>query len=539
MALELGRKKILIIDDFADMRSTLKRMLQAFNGKDIDVAANGREALSLLGRKAYDIVLCDYNLGEGKDGQQVLEEAKHRELIRYSSIFIMITAENTMEMVMGAVEYKPDDYLTKPFNKDLLGSRLEKLLEKKGDLAEIERAAQKREYHHAIKLCDERIGQRPRNISELYKLKGELCVAAGQFEEAAKVYEKVLSVRSVPWAMLGLGKVRYLTSNYLGARDIFQELTQEHKAFVEAYDWLAKTMEELGDLSEAQAVLNIAADMSPKAILRQKALGDIAIKNQDFEAAERALRKAVRLGRESVYKDASHYTKLAKALSSTGQGQEALKVLHGARKEFVDDKEAGLQASIAEGMVFKSLGREIEAAKAFEEAAKAYDGVAGKVSSEVTLDMARAAFMLGDKDKGMAIMQGVVRNHHEDDKVLREAQKAFDELNMGDEGREIISSTKAEVVQLNNQGVRLVKEGRLEEAITFFEDAVKAMGGNKTVNLNAAQVMLMYMQKNGKNDRYLYQVRQFLDRVAKIDPANGAFQKLSAIYEKMIENEPA
>ena len=325
MRIDLGRKKILIVDDFADMRSTLKRMLQSLNAKDIDAAGHGKDAVAAMARKSYDIILCDYNLGEGKDGQQVLEEVKHKGLVGAATIFIMITAENTMEMVMGAVEYRPDDYLTKPFNKDLLGSRLEKLIAKKSDLAEIERATHRKEFSRAIQLCDERIAAKPRNLAELLRIKGDLCMEAGNLDEAAKVYEKVLALRSIPWAMLGLGKVRFHTGNFMEARDIFQEITREHRTYVEAYDWLAKTLTELEDFAEAQMVLTNAVELSPKAILRQKALGEVASKNEDFEVAERAYRKTVRLGRESVYKSATGYTRLAGTLSHTGSGQEALR----------------------------------------------------------------------------------------------------------------------------------------------------------------------------------------------------------------------
>ena len=537
MRLDLGRKKILIVDDFGEMRGTLKRMVQSFNAKDIDVAAHGKDAVNQLSRKAYDIILCDYNLGPGKDGQQVLEEAKHKGLVGAATIFIMITAENTMEMVMGAVEYRPDDYLTKPFTKDLLGSRLRKLMMKKADLAEIERASQRKEYNHAIALCDERIDAKPKNLAELLRIKGELCISAGNFDEAAAVYEKVLALRGVPWAMFGLGKVRFLTGNLMEAKDIFQEITREHRTYVEAYDWLAKTLEELDDLSEAQAVLSAAVELSPKAIQRQKALGDVALKNDDPELAERAFRKAVRIGRESVYRSPSDYTKLAQSLSGIKNGQEALKVLHSVRKEFAGDNEAALAATITEGSVFKGMGRESEAHKAFQEASKLYEGVAAKVDSSVTLAMAKMSFLVGEEEHGQELMRDVVRNNHEDEKVLREAQAAFDAVGMGEEGRALISETKDEVVQLNNQGVRLVKEGKLEEAIRFFEDAVKVMADNKTVNLNAAQVMVMSMQKQGRNDRYLYQVRQYLDRVRRIEPANATLQKLSAIYEKMIADD--
>ena len=119
--------RILIVDDFADFRRGMRKILESIGVKFIDEAEDGENAVKSMKRQAYDIVLCDYNLGfDKKDGQQVLEEAKHLGLIRYSSIFIMLTAENTMPMVMGAVEYQPDDYLIKPITKDILKTRMEK-----------------------------------------------------------------------------------------------------------------------------------------------------------------------------------------------------------------------------------------------------------------------------------------------------------------------------------------------------------------------------------------------------------------------------
>jgi DNA-binding response OmpR family regulator len=87
-----------------------------------------------MAAQRYDIILCDYNLGQGKDGQQVLEEARFREFMSPSTIFVMITAENTMDMFMGVLEYSPDDYLIKPFTKEALGKKLRDLIRKKENL---------------------------------------------------------------------------------------------------------------------------------------------------------------------------------------------------------------------------------------------------------------------------------------------------------------------------------------------------------------------------------------------------------------------
>ena len=121
--------RILVVDDFPAMRSMMRAMLMAFGANNIKEARTGEEALDFLAEETKDLVLCDYNLGEGKDGQQVLEEAKERELLPYSSIFILTTAENTSDMVMGAVEFQPDEYLIKPFTKVVLQMRIRKMQE--------------------------------------------------------------------------------------------------------------------------------------------------------------------------------------------------------------------------------------------------------------------------------------------------------------------------------------------------------------------------------------------------------------------------
>jgi len=539
MAIDLTNKKFLIIDDFSDMRSMLKHMILSYGAKDIDTAANGKDAVKLLTKHQYDIVLCDYNLGEGMDGQQVLEEAKFKNLLRFSTAFIMVTAENTMEMVMGAVEYQPDEYLSKPFNKDALKSRLEKILQKKSDFEDIERAVQKGKFSEAIDICDKQIATQPKNLTEFLKLKAHLCIKVGKYNDAADIYEKVLADRSTPWAKLGLGQVRFYNGDFLEARDIFRELVEENENHLEAYDWLAKTMVELEDYDEAEKAYLAAVEKSPKAIQRQMALGDLALKTEKYNVAEKAFKKAVILGRDSVYKKASNYTKQAKAMSKSGSGNDALKILKNMRKEFSDDEGATLQASISECMIYKDMNKEEEAQQAYEEATKLFETAGSKVAPDVTLEMAKACLVAGEKDKGLEIIKDVVKNHHEDQALLVEAQSTFDAVGMESEGKTLISNTRDEIVKLNNKGVKLAEDGNLEEAISYFEKAVKEMPENKTINLNTAKVLLMYMSQHGKNDRYLYQVRQHLERVHKADSTNSSYQQLWGVYEKMSKKKSA
>lgn len=534
MATDFSYKKFLVVDDFSDFRSSLKRMIQSFGVIDIDDAANGEMALKCVSRKRYDVILCDYNLGYNKkDGQQVLEEIKHQNLIPHSTVFMMVTAENTSQMVMGAVEYQPDDYLIKPFTKEVLRSRLEKVFVKKSNFELIDRAVMEKDYHRAIALCDEQVLANPRNLYEYLKLKGELCIIAADYKEAAAVYERVLAERDIPWARLGLGKILYLTREFETARNALHSLIQENPMFVEAYDWLSKTNLALSEDREAQRILEKAAEISPKSIRRQSSLGEISYRNQDLPVAERSFKKAITLGKTSRLKTPASYIGLARVFVDKNVPEQAVGLLGEAKSEFRNDTDATFQAATMEAIVYKSMGKPEEARHSLEEATKLLGGVSGPVPDEIAMELAKACFSLGEKDKGTRVIKDLIRNNHDDEELLGKVQGLFSDLQLKEEGERIISSTRREIIQLNNQGVRLVEEGRLSEAIEYFEKAAHGLPNNKVINANAAQAVLMYIQKNGGNDQLFRNARQFIERMKRVDPLSERCQRLSAMYEKL------
>lgn len=71
--MDLSKKRFLVVDDFSEFRSSIRGILRLLGVQHIDTAANGQDVLELCRRNSYDIILHDYNLGEGVSGQQVLE----------------------------------------------------------------------------------------------------------------------------------------------------------------------------------------------------------------------------------------------------------------------------------------------------------------------------------------------------------------------------------------------------------------------------------------------------------------------------------
>lgn len=533
------RKRFLVIDDFSDMRSMLRSMLESYGAQHIDQAANGEDAVRLMersGRTPYDVILCDYNLGAGQDGQQVLEEAKYKGLLRFSTVFIMITAENTVRMVMGAVEYQPDDYLSKPFNKFQLKNRLDRLIVRKADLAPIDAAIESNQPARAVALCDERLAGEPNNAAELLKLKAGLLFDLGRLDEAEKIYREILSSRNAPWAKIALGKIRFHSGEYGAARDLFQEVIDDNSQNMEAHDWLAKALTELDELDRAEQVLLSAVEMSPKAIQRQMALGDLALKRGSFEVAGRAFRKAVVLGKNSVYRTPSNYVKQARALSHTS-GKEALRALRALRQEFRGDKQAVLQAAAMESAVYHGMGMSQDAEESYRQATALYDKLGGSVSSEAATEMARAAFANGDNEKAIGLIEQIVANNHDDSALLDEVQQVFSDAGLEDEGSRIIDQAREQVAQLNNKGVRLAEEGNLDEAVRLFEQALKDMPENRTINMNVVKVLLLQLKKAGRDDDRLAQARHYFERLRDLDPENPGLPQLAALYEQVTASE--
>jgi DNA-binding NtrC family response regulator len=70
----LGRRRILVIDDERDLRETLADTLRT-EGIEVEIAGDGQEGLALIGRQAFDVILCDL-LMPTLDGQAFYEEVQ-------------------------------------------------------------------------------------------------------------------------------------------------------------------------------------------------------------------------------------------------------------------------------------------------------------------------------------------------------------------------------------------------------------------------------------------------------------------------------
>ena len=530
----LKDKSILIVDDFPGMRSMLKTMLTSYSAADISEACNGIDAIELMSNRTFDIVLCDYNLGEGKDGQQILEEAKERELIPYSTVYIMTTAENTSQMVMGAVEYQPDDYLSKPFTKQVLVARLKTLVERKSVLKPIATAMRQQDYDLAYLLCDKILENDPKNKNEILKIQSEIALRMKAYDKAEVIFNEVLAERQLPWATLGTAKVSYNREDYDKAKNILETLIKENPTYVFAHDLLAQVYRKLGDLGMSQKILQDAISKSPKAILRQKELANISLENEDYDTSENAFKRVLRIGKYSCYRGPEDYMGLAKTYIKKGSNIDALRSLGNMRSEFkTSNPQMRIKSLVSEIILYYELDRHDDAKKSLAEVLCKFKEDPACLSSNDAIELAKVCYGLGMNEDGDLLTQHVVRNNHDNKEMLDQLVKTLSEATGSNAAADLISKTRDEVIATNNKGVELATQGKVEESIELFRKAASAMPENSIVNLNAAQSLIMYMTKMSADQQKIDETMSYLSKIKVDGKPSEKHLKLLTICRKL------
>ncbi|MCU0431000.1 MAG: sigma-54 dependent transcriptional regulator [Cytophagaceae bacterium] len=101
--------KILIVDDEKSIRVTLREILE-YEKYQVEEAKDGEEALTLLEKNDYDVVLCDIKMPK-VDGIEVLDKAL---AMGKDTPFIMVSAHGTIETAVDCTKKGAFDFLQKP-----------------------------------------------------------------------------------------------------------------------------------------------------------------------------------------------------------------------------------------------------------------------------------------------------------------------------------------------------------------------------------------------------------------------------------------
>ena len=390
---ENGNLAVLVVDPNPGMRTSLQNMLNLIGIGKVEYAINANTAIKQLTKRAYDVVLCEYDLasgsGEGQDGQQLLEDLRHHQLISASTIFIMLTSEGVYEKVVSAAELTPTDYVLKPFTVDLLSGRIKRALERRAALLPAWQQAAAGKLREAIRTCEEGEKAQPRYAFDFARIRAELYTTLGEHQQAANVYRHIMTERPLGWAALGLARCMVALDQIDDARFILDELLISNPRLMAAYDLLARCLEAEGEQALAKKVLADAVAISPHVVRRLRKLGEVALASGDLEAAEKSFKQVVSKARYSEFRDPEDHVNLVKALVTRGDLTQATGVVRDLERSLRGSPAADACKCYANSLVHDKTGNGGAAVAELQAAVNAVRASSG-LSPSLKMEMARA-----------------------------------------------------------------------------------------------------------------------------------------------------
>ena len=118
--------RILVVEDFEVMRRVTCSQLRGLGAAQIQTAKDGAEALQILQRQAFDLILSDWNMPV-MTGLELLIAVRSDKTLRHIP-FMMITAEAERERVIEAIAHGVSELLVKPYTASGLAERINKTM---------------------------------------------------------------------------------------------------------------------------------------------------------------------------------------------------------------------------------------------------------------------------------------------------------------------------------------------------------------------------------------------------------------------------
>ncbi len=252
------RKRILLVDDETSFRVHLGRLFTR-KGYDVTEAATGGEALALLGKMHFDVVLLDIVLPD-KDGVEILRDLKEQ---TQDIQVIMMTANATVSNAISSMKLGAYDYLIKPFEVE----ELTILIERACELSTLRRESKHLRHELARQReFDEFVGKDP-EVLEMLELVAKVAptdstvLITGETgtgkELIAKAIHRKSARRDKPFIVVNCSAIQetLLESEMYGyEKGAFTGATRNKSGLIEVANTGTLFLDEIGELSHTLQV---------------------------------------------------------------------------------------------------------------------------------------------------------------------------------------------------------------------------------------------------------------------------------------------
>jgi DNA-binding response OmpR family regulator/predicted TPR repeat methyltransferase len=377
---DMDRFKVLIVDDKANMRRTIRNMLRVIGFSDFTEAEDGDVALKKIEATPHDFIICDWNMPR-VNGLQVLKTVRVNP--KYKDLaFLMVTAEVEEATVAESIEAKVDGYIVKPFVPKTLENKMTDILRRKMMpspqeiiMQLVEEQMDNQQYQEALLGLEQAEALSPKS-PRIHYLRGLIYLALEKLEDA---------------------EASLAASARFGPK------------FVQAHEKLAEIHEKKGDTDKMVRALKQAVRISPKNADRQTKLGEALLVEGKLEEAKKAFGNAARFDAFN----AERRTAIGEAYLKAGRPMEA-----------EDAFKASIKVDPRNIYVYNRLGMAFRRQKKYEEAISYYLKALQIAPQEEGLlyNLARVYWTTGQPDHALdAIKQALaIRPEFQEARTLRD-----------------------------------------------------------------------------------------------------------------------
>ncbi|WP_076420723.1 tetratricopeptide repeat-containing response regulator [Colwellia sp. UCD-KL20] len=533
-------KNILIIDGIRQSREILKQFAQSINALRIDTSHHAPDIISKCENIDYEVILLGYDLGENrKNGQQILEELRVKNLISRQCTIIMITAEITQSMVLAALEHKPDDYLTKPYTLGEISSRLEKCLLKKQAMAPIYNAMDNQNYNDVISLSTSMAEMNPQYRSECLGIISRQYYELEQYDLAKEIYLDYKNQENCQWAVIGLSKIAIINKDYLTAKNYLKTLIEEYPHYLSSYDWLAKTYQLLEEPIKAEETLEKAISISPRSVPRLKRYADQCLSNQNFEKATNAYKNTHDLAYHSIHRKPENTINFAEALLeysdqlSTYQIKQLKNKAFDALKKMTRDFKQP-EIKVLSLLLTSRLHNKVKdfslSLTALNEAERLLKKEDSDYSAKGTLSIAKHLISLNKKEMGKNLIHTLAESTPDDTELMLEISKIIEQP--------ITDKNKIEAQSALEIGTNLYRTGQYKLAIDKLTQALTLFPYHIGIKLNLYQAIIVAMEHSTIRDKDAIKAKLLTREFNQLSVNSESYfryQKLKKRYDDLIK----
>ena len=246
------------------------------------------------------------------------------------------------------------------------------------------------------------------------------------------------------------------------------------------------------------------------------------------DTAAKAFKASVKLGDKSCYETPEmhlDYSKTLTDLAEANQGmsgvryaQDAVNALENVRRKYHNDNRVQLLSHLVEVRAQGQQNNSEASAKALKQAQKLF--VAAEMDekdADIVTEMAHTLFSLGQSNEAESLLHSYAARFPQNTRVQAQVEELLEEP--------VSLAQRMKAREFNRQGIQLYEQGKLEEALAVFNQALAITPKHSGLNLNFLQALLKLASQSGGLGSHRQSATDALDRMAKMNENHRQYKR--------------